>query len=108
MFRLPHPALKLLNLHGHAFVNGGNVVQLSGAYARATQHEVRSQRNVLHWCWSPSRMPGRGTSLQLAFFPFFRVEAKRLGDPTDRGGPASVVRCGGSMPSRGLSSTRQL
>ncbi|EFJ52244.1 hypothetical protein VOLCADRAFT_116281 [Volvox carteri f. nagariensis] len=30
MFQLPHPALKLLNLHGHAFVNGGNVMQLSG------------------------------------------------------------------------------
>ncbi|GLC33405.1 hypothetical protein PLESTB_000072000 [Pleodorina starrii] len=30
MFQLPHPALKLMNLHGHAFVNGGNVIQLLG------------------------------------------------------------------------------
>ncbi|GLI60036.1 hypothetical protein VaNZ11_001886 [Volvox africanus] len=30
MFKLPHPALKLLNLHGHAFVNGGNVMPVSG------------------------------------------------------------------------------
>ncbi|PNH06935.1 Sorting and assembly machinery component 50 A [Tetrabaena socialis] len=30
MFQLPHPALQLLKVHGHAFVNGGNVVQLAG------------------------------------------------------------------------------
>ncbi|GFR49021.1 hypothetical protein Agub_g11042 [Astrephomene gubernaculifera] len=30
MFQLPHPALKLIRAHGHAFVNGGNVIQLAG------------------------------------------------------------------------------
>ncbi|KXZ54472.1 hypothetical protein GPECTOR_4g537 [Gonium pectorale] len=39
MFQLPHPALRLLKVHGHAFVNGGNVVQLSGT--------DRSPRSVL-------------------------------------------------------------
>lgn len=35
MFQLPHPALQALKVHGHAWVNGGNVMQLAGAQCGA-------------------------------------------------------------------------
>lgn len=36
MFQLPHPALQLLKVHGHAWINGGNVVQVAGEGVQPT------------------------------------------------------------------------
>ncbi|PNW83153.1 hypothetical protein CHLRE_06g308900v5 [Chlamydomonas reinhardtii] len=65
MFQLPHPALKLLRLHGHAFVNGGNVIQLAGT--GRSPSELLSEFGS-SWRWSC------GTGLVLPT-PFGRFEA---------------------------------
>ncbi|KAG2426304.1 hypothetical protein HXX76_013061 [Chlamydomonas incerta] len=65
MFQLPHPALKLLRLHGHAFVNGGNVIQLAGA--GRSPAELLSEFGS-SWRWSC----GAGLVLPT---PFGRFEA---------------------------------
>ncbi|KAG2436096.1 hypothetical protein HYH02_011607 [Chlamydomonas schloesseri] len=65
MFQLPHPALKLLRLHGHAFVNGGNVIQLAGT--GRSPSELLSEWGG-SWRWSC----GAGLVLPT---PFGRFEA---------------------------------